>query len=120
MPSPLKLAVFWRRWKIVCRVLDLAPGAGPPRPGVGGPHHHPLALALWDTGVYEARMLCSFVDDPALITPAQMDRWCHDFDNWAICDTMCFNLFDRTPHAWAKVTQWSRKRNEFAKRTAFA
>jgi len=30
------------------------------------------------------------------------------------------NLFDRTPHAWAKVTQWSSRRNEFQKRTAFA
>jgi 3-methyladenine DNA glycosylase AlkD len=82
--------------------------------------NHELAAALWDTGVYEARMVCSFVDDPAQITPAQMDRWCRDFDNWAICDTICFNLFDRTPHAWAKVTQWSKKRNEFEKRTAFA
>ena len=82
--------------------------------------NHELAAALWETGVYEARMVCSFVADPALITPAQMDRWCRDFDNWGICDTMCFNLFDRTPHAWAKVRQWSRKRAEFEKRTAFA
>jgi len=82
--------------------------------------NHELAAALWETGVYEARMVCSFVADPALITPAQMDRWCQDFDNWGICDTMCFNLFDRTPHAWAKVRQWSRKRAEFEKRTAFA
>src|SRR6185503_11013212 len=58
--------------------------------------------------------------DPALITPAQMDRWCRDFDNWGICDTICFNLFDRTPHAWAKVAEWSRRRGEFEKRTAFA
>lgn len=67
--------------------------------------NHELAAALWDTGVYEARMVCSFVDDPAQVTPGQMDRWCKDFDNWAISDTMCFNLFDRTPHAWAKVGQ---------------
>ncbi len=79
-----------------------------------------LASALWDTGVYEARMLASFVGDPTQLTSAQMDRWCKDFDNWAICDTMCFNLFDRTPHAWAKVKQWSSKRSEFEKRTAFA
>ena len=79
-----------------------------------------LAEALWETGVYEARMLCSFVGDPERLTSAQMDRWCRDFDNWAICDTMCFNLFDRTPHAWAKVVQWSTKRGEFEKRTAFA
>ena len=81
---------------------------------------HQLAAALWDTGWYEARMLTSFVDEPARVTPAQMDRWCRDFDNWAICDTLCFHLFDRTPHAWQKVTQWSGKRDEFGKRAAFA
>jgi 3-methyladenine DNA glycosylase AlkD len=84
-----------------------------------GPNHG-LAAALWDTGVYEARMLASFVDDPAQVTAVQMDRWCRDFDNWALCDALSFNLFDRTPHAWTKVTQWSTQRNEFEKRTAFA
>ena len=64
--------------------------------------NHELAAALWDTGWYEARMLTSFVDEPARVTPAQMDRWCRDFDNWGICDTVCFHLFDRTPHAWAQ------------------
>lgn len=81
---------------------------------------HALALALWDTGVYEARMLCAYVDEPARVTAAQMERWCKDFDNWAVCDTLCFKLFDRTPHAWAKVKQWSGKRAEFVKRAAFA
>ena len=27
--------------------------------------------------------------------------------NWAFYDAMSFNLFDRTPHAWAKVHKWS-------------
>jgi len=79
-----------------------------------------LAVALWNTDVYEARMLASFVGDPAELTSAQMDRWCKDFDNWAICDATCFNLFDRSPHAWIKVTKWSASRLEFEKRTAFA
>ena len=79
-----------------------------------------LAAALWKTGWYEARMLAAFVGDPARLTPAQMDRWCRDFDSWALCDTLCFHLFDRTPHAWAKVDGWSRDRGEFVKRAAFA
>ena len=82
--------------------------------------NHELAAALWDTGCYEARMLTSFVDDPALVTPAQMNRWAREFDNWAIVDTLCFHLFDRTPHAWAKVREWSDRREEFVKRAAFA
>ena len=81
---------------------------------------HELAAALWDTGWYEARMLTSFIDEPDHVTAAQMDRWARDFDNWAICDTLCFNLFDRTPHAWRKVEQWSRRRDEFIKRAAYA
>ena len=81
---------------------------------------HALAAALWDTGWYEARLLASFVDDPALVTASQMDRWCRDFDSWAICDTVCFHLFDRTPHAWRKLAQWSARRDEFVKRAAFA
>ena len=81
---------------------------------------HDLAAALWETGWYEARMLCAYVDEPARVTAAQMDRWARDFDNWGITDTLCFALFDRTPHAWKKVEQWSRRRDEFVKRAAFA
>ena len=82
-------------------------------------HDHALALALWETGVYEARLLTAYVDEPDKVTAAQMDRWCRDFDNWAICDTLCFALWDRTPHAWKKVPQWAGKREEFVKRTGF-
>ena len=81
---------------------------------------HELALALWKTDRYEARMLAAFLDDPARVTPAQMDRWCREFDSWAICDTVCLHLFDRTPHAWDKVALWSRRRDEFVRRAAFA
>lgn len=82
--------------------------------------HHDLAEALWQTGWHEARIVSSLVDEPARVTPAQMDRWVKDFDNWAVCDSVCFHLFDRTPHAWKKAEQWSRRKPEFVKRAAFA
>jgi 3-methyladenine DNA glycosylase AlkD len=81
---------------------------------------HELALALWDTGWYEARILTAFVDEPARVTPTQMDRWAKDFDNWAVCDSICFHLFDKTPHAWSRIARWSTRREEFVKRAAFA
>ncbi|MGH8177030.1 MAG: DNA alkylation repair protein [Steroidobacter sp.] len=90
---------------------QIAKGIGP---------NHTLALALWATEWYEARMLATLIDDPLQVTSAQMDQWCRDFDNWAICDTACFALFDRTPHAWRKVESWSRHQGEFQKRAAFA
>jgi 3-methyladenine DNA glycosylase AlkD len=81
---------------------------------------HAVALELWTSGWYEARLLAAYVDEPDRVTAAQMDRWCRDFDNWGVCDTVCFALFDRTPHAWRKVEQWAGRREEFVKRAAFA
>jgi 3-methyladenine DNA glycosylase AlkD/uncharacterized protein YdhG (YjbR/CyaY superfamily) len=82
--------------------------------------NHALAQALWETGNYEARIVAGFVADKERVTPALMDRWCRDFDNWGVCDTVCFKLFDRTPHAFGKVAQWANRREEFQKRAGFA
>jgi 3-methyladenine DNA glycosylase AlkD len=83
-------------------------------------HHHALAAELWQTGIFEARMLAAYVDEPERVTVGQMDRWARDFDNWGICDTVCFALFDRTPHAWARVEAWSGRKEEYVRRAAFA
>jgi len=80
---------------------------------------HDLAVALWQTQWTDARMLASFVGEPARVTPAEMDAWCRDFDSWGICDTVCFTLWDRSPHAWKKAKQWVTRRPEFEKRAAF-
>ena len=81
---------------------------------------HALALALWKTGVYEARLLSAYVDDPAQVTSAQMDAQAREFDNWAVCDTLCFALWVHTPHRFAKIRRWATSRQEFVKRAAFA
>jgi 3-methyladenine DNA glycosylase AlkD len=81
---------------------------------------HALAKALWKSGWYEARMLATMVADPMRLTKRQMNAWAADFDNWAICDTACFVLFDRTPHAWERARAWSRSPREFVKRAGFA
>jgi 3-methyladenine DNA glycosylase AlkD len=86
--------------------------------GLGKDHN--LALALWNTEWYEARMLIPFIDEPEKVTASQMDAWARDFDNWAICDALCFHLFDRTPHNWRKIEQWSKRKEEFVKRAGFA
>ena len=71
-------------------------------------------------GYYKARMLATMIDEPEKVTPAQMDRWCRDFDNWAIVDTACFHLFDKTADAWKMVERWVKLKGEFQKRAAFA
>ena len=81
---------------------------------------HDLALELWSEGLYETRTVAVLVDEPELVTSSQMDAWADDFDSWAICDTACFHLFDRTAERWAKVAAWAESEREFVKRAAFA
>ncbi len=80
---------------------------------------HALALELWETGWYEARLMAALIDDPKLVTRRQMNSWAAGFENWADCDTVCFHLFDRTPFAWEKARQWSASPREFVKRAGF-
>jgi len=82
--------------------------------------NHDLAVALWETGNYEARMMTAFVGEPAKLTIAQMNTWCAEFDNWAVCDTLAFHLFDRSPHALGRIAAWRTRKPEFVKRAAFA
>ena len=83
-------------------------------------HDHRVAQALWKSGLHEARILASLVDDPAQVTEAQLERWVKDFDAWDICDQCCLNLFRLTPYAYRKVGEWSQREEEFVKRAAFA
>jgi 3-methyladenine DNA glycosylase AlkD len=83
-------------------------------------HDHELAGALWASGVHEARLLASLVDEPALVSEAQMEAWVADLDSWDVCDGVCGNLFDRTSFALDKAVEWSSREAEFEKRAAFA
>jgi 3-methyladenine DNA glycosylase AlkD len=82
--------------------------------------NHNVAQALWTTGIHEARLLATMVDDPKQVTDAQMERWARAFDSWDICDGACQNLFDRTPFAYRKAIEWSERQEEFVKRAGFA
>ena len=81
---------------------------------------HRLAGELWASGIHEARILATMVEDPARMTSAQMDRWARDFDSWDVCDQACQNLFRCTPFACAKAIQWSGAKREFVRRAGFA
>lgn len=81
---------------------------------------HQLALDLWRTGIADARILASIVDDPGKLTEAQMEDWVKDFDSWDICDQVCMNLFEKAPFVWSKIIEWSAREEEFVKRASFA
>ncbi|MDE1870964.1 MAG: DNA alkylation repair protein [Candidatus Micrarchaeota archaeon] len=80
---------------------------------------HDIALALWSSGIHEARILASIVEDKDKITERQMDEWANDFNSWDICDQCC-STFSYTKYAHRKAMQWSKSKKEFVKRAGYA
>jgi 3-methyladenine DNA glycosylase AlkD len=78
-----------------------------------------LALALWDSGIHEARILASMIAEPQLVSAELMEVWVNDFDAWDVCDQVCGNLFDKTPYAYQKATEWCQHEKEFVRRAGF-
>ena len=80
---------------------------------------HELAGLLWSSGVHEARIAASLVDDPKLVDDTQLERWAADIDSWDVCDQLCSNLFRKAAPAWPKAAEWPRRAEEFVKRAGF-
>ena len=80
---------------------------------------HVLAEQLWSSGIHEVRILACMIDDPNMVTEAQLERWVKGFDSWDVCDQCCSNLFDKTEFAYRKAIEWSERGEEFVKRAGF-
>jgi len=80
--------------------------------------NHDIAHQLWVSGIHEARILASMIDDPKLVNEGQLEKWVSDFDSWDVCDQVCINLFEKSPLACRKIVEWSRREEEFVRRAA--
>ncbi|MBA3829055.1 MAG: DNA alkylation repair protein [Taibaiella sp.] len=80
---------------------------------------HDLALALWDSGLHEVRILASMVAIPALVTEQQFDKWVADFYSWDLCDQVCGNLLDKTSFVLDKIKEYVKREEEYVKRAGF-
>ncbi len=81
---------------------------------------HLLARELWASGIHEARILASMIEEPALVEEAQMEEWVAGFDSWDLTDQVCMNLFEKTKLSWRKAVQWAGRKEEFQRRAGFA
>ena len=79
-----------------------------------------LALQLFDSGIYEARILCSKIFRPKDVTEDLLEKWVKTFENWEICDSFCMGIIAKSDFALAKILEWSKRKPEFEKRASFA
>ncbi len=82
--------------------------------------NHDLSLQLWSTGIHEARILASMIEEYDMVTERQMEEWVAGFDSWDVCDQCCGNLFDKTKFIRKKIHEWSKRKEEYVKRASFA
>lgn len=80
---------------------------------------HDLALALWDSGVHEARILAAIVADPARFKKTHARTWVKDFNSWDLCDQCCQNLFWQIEGSLGLALSWTNSRREFTKRAGY-
>jgi 3-methyladenine DNA glycosylase AlkD len=66
---------------------------------------HELALALWDTGNFDARTLALKIADPAQMTPELLDRWANT-PIARMCHGYVAYLAAEGPHARSQVNAW--------------
>ena len=83
------------------------------------PKDNDLAIQLFESGIYEARLLCSKMFQPKDLTEELLEHWVTTFENWEICDSFCMGLFAKSKFAVSKVIEWSSRTREFEKRAAF-
>jgi 3-methyladenine DNA glycosylase AlkD len=66
---------------------------------------HELAMALWDTGNFDARNLAYKIADPARMTPADLDRWA-GAPGARMCTGYVACLTVEGPHGRARAEAW--------------
>ncbi len=85
-----------------------------------GVRDHDLAGQLWASGVHDARLRATMVDDPVQVSREQMNTWVQDFDSWDLCDQATDNLFIHCAGILELIPQWAAREEEFIRRAAFA
>jgi len=73
---------------------------------------HDLAVALWDSGNHDARVLACMIDDPAAVTSAQLKARAGELSNYVLTDALS-GLAAKSPHAVACMTTWIKSKDEW-------
>lgn len=81
--------------------------------------NHERSLALWASGIREARLMAAFTGEPKRITIEECRSWAGDFDSWEVVDTVS-DLFVDTPFWRMLIEEFAVDQREFVRRTAFA
>lgn len=80
--------------------------------------NHALALALWETGNHDARVLATMIADPAAMDANTLDTWLRALNNYITTDAFA-KLAARTKWARKKADRWVKLKAEYTARAGW-
>jgi 3-methyladenine DNA glycosylase AlkD len=81
--------------------------------------NHELALALWESGYHDARLLATLIEEPKKATEKQIDQWVADCDFWDLNNKLCSEVIVNTPYAQKKIDIWLKSKKEMVRRAGY-
>lgn len=72
---------------------------------------HDLALELWDSGNFDARLLATMIADPSKMTMKALTAWMKDVDGHALAGALS-NVAQRSPVAQKIMHKWMASKKE--------
>ena len=79
-----------------------------------------LAIQLFESNIYEARLLCAKIFPIAELNEKLIEKWVITFENWEVTDTFCMGVFAKSKFAVPKIFEWGDRQPEFERRCSFA
>lgn len=82
-------------------------------------NNHELALGLWETEVYEARLMACMMLDPKVMTHASIEKLITSTPSISLIDELCFDVFETYPETLDFYQSYMKHSNVTLRRSAF-
>ena len=80
---------------------------------------HALSLALWQTGVHDAKLLATMIEDPKKVTEAQIDEQLSMIYSMDVMNSFCSHVVGLTPWQETKMANWVHSENHHIRRGGY-
>ncbi|NLT35097.1 MAG: DNA alkylation repair protein [Gaiellales bacterium] len=81
--------------------------------------NHTLAVALWERGLRETRLLAIALADPRALSEEQAQEWVDQADTTELADYLATRLLEKTPVGRRLAPSWSLSSQDMVRRVGF-
>jgi len=82
---------------------------------------HERALALWDSGVHEGKLLATLTEEPKKVTQRQLNKQVKQIRSFELADYFAKNVVAKTPFLLERANEWTAMdQPEFVRRVGYS